>query len=261
MKIRAFLLMLALIGTNLSSPGSLRAVDILAPYWAYQIGIGMRLSELRTVAGKRYTGVTVEAIDQQRIQFTHSQGRSVEFLVSILDPNLYVGAGGAPQNDRRPRAVVVGPLAAMMSARERVATGVDKLEVSEQTVLKRWLAYASLDFPSAGTGTHKLDRQEQQALGNWLAQKRSAWHAGEGPGAPIQLPVKSWISGRDFTGFQQGRIFQLGNGQSWQQTDQRAASFYSDATGKPIPIHIRASGGYYIMSVQGAGEIVVKPVR
>lgn len=258
--------MLALIGAGLSSPRSLRAVDVLAPYWAYQIGIGMRLPELRTVAGKRYVGVRVEAIDQQRIQFSHSRGRDVEFLVSILDPNLYAGAGGAPQNgappqNDRPRRHIVGPLAAMMSAGEREATGVDKLEVSEQTVLKRWLAYTSTDFPSAGTGTHKLDRQEQQALGNWLAQKRSALHAGEGPGVPIQLPVNSWISGLDFTGFQQGRIFQLGNGQAWQQTDQRAAQFYSDASGKPIRVHIRANGGHYLMSVDGAGEIFVKPAR
>lgn len=265
MKIPVFLLVLALIGSGLSSPGSLRAVDVLAPYWAYQIGIGMRLAELRTVAGKRYTGVTVEAMDQQRIQFTHSRGRSVEFLVSILDPNLYVGAGGAPQNGApqnvQPRRTAGGPLALMMTAREREATGVDKLEISEQSVLKRWLSYTSLDFPSAGTGTHKLDRQEQQALGNWLAQKHSALHAADGPGVPIQLPIKSWISGRDFTGFQQGRIFQLGNGQSWQQTDQTAAQFYPDVSGKPIHVHIRASGAHYLMSVQGAGEIFVKPVQ
>ncbi len=81
-----------------------------------------------------------------------------------------------------------------------------------------------------------------------------------GPRLPvIQLPIDTWIKG-DFVGFEQGRVFQLGNNQSWQQLDNKTIKFYRDASGHAAKVHIRASGGSYYMSVEGAGEIWVKPL-
>lgn len=257
-----FALMLFLTGVACMAPVMAQVVQVLPPPWAYQINVGMRLGELRTVSGRQYTRVRVEALDNQRIQFTHSQGRSIEWLVSIVDPKTYANSP-APQNGAGGR-VAAGSLAAMMTAQNRVATGVDKLDELEQLTLKNWLGQGRAPFPTANNGMHKLDPREKAAMERWLDQKRIEMNPGlaaQPPGPPIQLPVNSWISAQDFTGFQQGRVFNLGNGQSWQQTDQTNQRFSRQVSGGVIKVHIHAEGGLYRMSIHGAGQIFVKPYR
>lgn len=258
MKIMTLPLMLVLIGMACIAPARAQ-VQVLAPAWAYQLQVGMRLSELRTVAGKQYFGVTIEALDTMQIQFTHSQGRRVEYLVSIRDPNTYATAP-APQNNARQE---VGPLAAMMSAQNRAATGVDKLNDDEQMTLKNWLPEAKARFPTSTGLNDKLTAQERSALSYWLNHKRAELIpavAAEMIGQ-IHVPLDSYIAG-DFVGFELGRVYRLSNHQAWKQIDRTAMSVYPDASHRPVKVHIRAAGGdFYFMSVQGVkGEIMVKPV-
>ncbi|MFC5456717.1 hypothetical protein [Prosthecobacter fluviatilis] len=241
------------------SPARAQVVEVLAPAWAYQLSPGMRLAELRTQAGRVYTRVKIEALDTQRIQFTHSQGRSIEFLVSIIDPTNPAAAGVG-------RRAPAGPLAAMMTNRERQVTGVDKLNESEQLVLKDYVERPSAIIPRWINSANNLSASEVQSLSAWLNQVRQARHPEVKPKVaapafqgPVHVPLDNWISGRTFTGFKQGRIFKLGNGQPWEQVDNKAAAFYPLANGGVLKVHIRAHGAIYIMSVEGAGDIVVKP--
>ena len=259
----AFTLILLLTNVVCIAP-VMAQVAVLAPPWAYQIVVGMRLPELRTVSGKHYTRVRVEALDTQRIQFTHSQGRAIEWLVSIIDPNTYgnPAAGQSGDGGRRPVAVVMpGCLAAMMTDQQRTESGVDKLVESEQLTLKNWLSQGTASFPTANSGTHKLDRNEKAALMRWLNQKRVETNPGLSPPVPIRLPVNSSIPGQEFTGFEQGRVFKLNNGQLWQQTETTTRQYSRQFGGAPIRVHIRAAGLHYLMSIEGAGEIMVKPYR
>lgn len=260
MRCFTFALILLLTTAVCMTPVLAQVIVVLPPAWAYQIDVGMRLSELRTVSGKHYTRVRVEALDTQRIQFTHSQGRAIEWLVSIIDPNTY-GNPAAGQNGgggRRPVAVP-GCLAAMMTDQQRAETGVDKLVESEQLTLKNWLGQGTASFPMANNGTHKLDRHEKATLMRWLNQKRVETNPGQSPPVPIRLPVNSSIAGQEFTGFEQGRVFKLNNGQLWQQTDTTTRQYSRQFGGAPIRVHIRAAGLHYLMNIEGAGEIMVKP--
>lgn len=260
MKMVLFPLMLALMVLACVTPARAQ-VQVLPPAWAYQLSVGMRLAELRTVAGKQYTHVTIEALDTMQVQFTHSRGRRVEYLVSIRDPNTYEPA---PQRKiPQGQGQWVGPLAVMMSDRQRAATGADKLDDNEQMTLKSWLGQARAPFPTVNNGMQKLSPQEKSAMEAWLDKRRVEMHPSLVAGPPSvapQLPVNSSILG-DFLGFAQGRVFQLSNHQSWQQIDNKTIKFYRDITGKPVRVNIRASGLHYLMSVEGAGEILVKPVR
>lgn len=100
-------------GLWLATPRTAHAVDVMAPYWAYELKVGMRLAELRTMSGVTYRKVRIEAMTTVQMQFSHAGGVQVELLTNIIDPNQYLappveiperGAGsGSGGRDRRPQ--------------------------------------------------------------------------------------------------------------------------------------------------------------
>lgn len=184
---------LALVSAGLAVPGTARAqVEIMAPYWAYQLQAGTFLAELRTMTGVTYRNVRIQAINVQQMQFSHSRGVNIEMLTNIVDPNQYLqrgmevpsqprGGGGntvvvAPQpREREPDATVGvnGPVAQLMAAPLQVTTGVLKLTHREQQALIAW-AKSDGSGGTRGLGLDKLTEYERAQLMDWLSARVAA---------------------------------------------------------------------------------------
>jgi chemotaxis protein histidine kinase CheA len=162
------------------------------------------------------------------------------------------------------RSMQTGVLAAMMTPKQRAASGVDKLDVHEQEALNHWLRTPSLNKPMINTWEQKLESHELQVMVAWLNRKRfdnlSPAMKEQVPGPPInrgmQMPLSTYLTG-NFDGFSPGKIYRLQNGQSWQQTNGKTQSFYHFSNGTKVFIR-EAGQGTYIMTIQGAGDINVK---
>ncbi|WP_395736215.1 hypothetical protein [Prosthecobacter sp.] len=157
----------------------------------------------------------------------------------------------------------VGPLAAMMSSRDRAASGVDKLDMNEQAALREWVMNPNLQSPNNNTWRQKLQQQEREVLAAWLNQKRfdnlSPAMKERVPGPGVNHDdgaVSSFLQG-NFDGFAPGKIFHLVNGKAYQQTGGRTQSFYSYSNGTKVTLRPIGSG-IYVMNVPGAGEVNVK---
>lgn len=189
------------IGTGVAVPGTVKAqIEILAPYWAYQLEAGTFLAELRTFSGVTYRNVRIQAINAQQMQFSHSRGVNVEMLTNIVDPNQYLqrgmdvprqGGGNskgggyvtvvpvpAPKK-REPDATVGlnGPLAQLMAAPQQVSTGVVKLTHREQYALIAW-SKSNGSGGTKGLGLDKLTEYEKAMLMEWLSARVAAAQGG-----------------------------------------------------------------------------------
>lgn len=177
-------LALALAGIGMETASG---IEVLAPYWAYQLQAGAFLSELRTLNGVTYRNVRIQAISVQQMQFSHSQGISIEWLTNIVDPNQYLQRGmDIPRQTRsgggsalaararapepNPNVGLNGPLAQMMSAPQQVSTGVVKLTHREQNDVIAW-AKSDGSRGTGGLGLEKLTEREKAQLMDWLSAR------------------------------------------------------------------------------------------
>lgn len=185
------------IGAGLGPGVSARAqIEILAPYWAYQLEAGTFLAELRTFSGVTYRNVRIQAINVQQMQFSHSRGVNIEMLTNIVDPNQYLQRGmevprqgGGNKSgggyvtvvpvpvpkQREPDATVGlnGPLAQLMAAPQQVSTGVVKLTHREQNALIAW-SKSNGSGGTKGLGLEKLTEYEKAMLMEWLSARVTA---------------------------------------------------------------------------------------
>lgn len=177
--------------------------------------------------------------------------------------NIQVKQAQAAAMQQQASATHVGPLAALMSPRDRALTGVDKIPDDQQMVLQAWLTQPLASFPTAASSVNQLVEDERLTLMSWLNQKRVEKNPQyvAGPGQGLHLPVKSWIQGSQFMGFHPGRVYKLGNGQSWVQVSDKTTQVYPDMSGHVKHVYIEATfaGSTYRMIVDGAGEVMVKP--
>lgn len=199
-----------------------------------------------------------EAERQRQVQL---QIAAMQLQAAQAQAQAQAGAQQAQAQAAARAAANPGPLAKMMTAPDRAATGVDKLPFHVQTNLKNWLSQPHSPFPLVQNGNEQLTVQEKTALHSWLDQWRIQRYAqnNSGGNGAIQTPVESWIEG-GFTGFEPGRIFTLHNRQHWQQNDMRQQHFDQDISGRLVKVYIRSEGSYYYMRVEGAGEVMVKPM-
>ena len=90
-----------------------------------------------------------------------------------------------------------------MSAEEFKAAGLDKLSPAELTALNQWLSGTlKVETAKATAAAEATVKDKVQGFFDFTGKKES---------------VKSKLVG-EFTGFSQGRIYKLENGQEWQQT-------------------------------------------
>lgn len=173
---------------TLAAPETARGLEVLAPYWAYQLQAGAFLAELRTFSGVTYHNVRIQAINAQQMQFSHSRGVNMEMLTNIVDPNHYLqpgmkvnpprqGGGRAASREREPAPEPTvgrnGPLAQLMPAPTQVTTGVLKLTHWEQKALITW-ARSDGSNGTHGLGLEKLTEYEKAQLMHWLSERVAA---------------------------------------------------------------------------------------
>lgn len=273
----------AIGGTLALLGGAAHAVDVMAPYWAYQLQVGMRLEELRTHSGVIYRNVRIQAMTTVEMQFSHSRGVSVELMTNIIDPNQYLkpatvvpGAGSNVHGAAPPAGGNAvgrnGPLAEAMPAAVRVASGVEKLTPAEQRAVMRW-AESDGSRNTQGLGLEKLTRTEQQHLINWLSAQITSQQSDQaGTSSGRQNPPDAFTAGggqlpqgsvrsqiHHFFGFEPGRTFQLQDGTKWQQLDEVHVGVNALTSPKVVIYPWRDS---WVMQVEGQEQRVhVKPVR
>jgi hypothetical protein len=110
------------------------------------------------------------------------------------------------------------------------------------------------DFQAAGLA--KLSEQEIATLNQWLSRYTAAMIVASTGGATGTL-IESHISG-EFTGWQGETIFELDNGQVWQQATYAYHYHYAY---RPRVTIVRVSGGYR-MQVEGvSATIMVRRLR
>lgn len=266
------------LGLGVGLPGAAQGVEVMAPHWAYQLQVGMRLEELRTVSGVTYRNVRIQALTTVQMQFSHSRGTQVELLTNIIDPNQYLdpakvvvtpgrghGGGAVPGGyGTVPLVGKNGPLASEMPLAVRTSSGVEKLTAGEQQQLIRWVESDGRRDPQ-GTGLEKLTRGEQRELIEWV----SAWltkepmeQAGGGGQNPPdaftvgggRLPegaVKGQIS--RFFGFAKDQRFEMRDGTKWRQLDDTRLGV-SSLTSPNVVIY--PWNGGWVMQVEGHDQRV-----
>jgi len=109
--------------------------------------------------------------------------RQQQYEREMAAANAAAAAAAAQRAAAQP--VGPGPLAAMMPAHTREASGVDKLDLNEQTALKGWVDHPSKTPLPTHTWEPKLTPTEKQALTTWLDQK---WFANLPPAMRMQMP-------------------------------------------------------------------------
>ncbi|NIJ68174.1 hypothetical protein [Xanthomonas sp. 60] len=97
-----------------------------------------------------------------------------------------------------------GELRQQMSPAEFKAAGLDKLDAAELAALDRWL--------QARAGAAALEAAREEGRQEVVSKNRGFLDFGS------REPIVSTLPG-EFRGFAQGRVYVLGNGQHWEQTD------------------------------------------
>ena len=97
-----------------------------------------------------------------------------------------------------------GELRQQMSPAEFKAAGLDKLDAAELAALDHWL--------QARAGAAALEAAREEGRQEVVSKNRGFLDFGS------REPIVSTLPG-EFRGFAQGRVYVLGNGQHWEQTD------------------------------------------
>ena len=197
------------------------------------------------------------AKEDQEIAMAAERQRQYEVAMATAAANAAAANAAAQQNS----IAHPGPLAAMMSGQVRSTSGVDKLDVNEQTDLKNWVTNRHAQTPPLNFWEQKLQQPEKETMTVWLNQQRRQLFAdqgGDGGAGGPRMPVESYLRG-NFTGFSPGKIYHLANDQKWQQTESKVKSVTLYHNDTKASIH--AEGSIYVMTVDGVGSVHMKLVR
>ncbi len=189
----------------------------------------------------------------ERVRMQEEQRQQQQYNMAVA-----AEAASAAANAEQFRQAHPGVLAAMMTPDVRAASGVDKLDINDQTLLKLFLTDKNIQAPVSNTWGLKLLPAEKDVLTAWMNQKRQAlFPAKVADGAGQKMPIHTYLTG-NFTGLAPGKVYRLGNDQLWEQIDSttKAVQQYHNDTSVTIS-HER---GAYYMTVSGFGAVMVKRV-
>ncbi len=114
---------------------------------------------------KRNAEVAAFNRERDRMDMEDRQ-RQQQYEREVAAANAAAAATAAQNTPAQPAGP--GPLAAMMPAHSRAASGVDKLDMDEQTALKNWVDHPGYNAPTTNTWAQKLDPTEKQVLTTWM---------------------------------------------------------------------------------------------